>query len=224
MAEYEPSRNLKAAVEEFQKQAPRRDASALVASLDRGLALTRDLLYRRFHADVQILVGRDSMLMPVSERKTRRKAMDEIAVYQCVESAETASGRHYLAQDDTWYLSWLLRFQAAEHAEASKRAARYRPLPFDQRRLEFSNILATALPESRQSPLVLLRLFPLAIAVVTSVAFEDHEAAQEARTAQLKHLLAIGDCPLCQGAILENGESCDECGNPVWKFAWLTAD
>ena len=46
----------------------------------------------------------------------------------------------------------------------------------------------------------------------------------KARTwAELSHLPVIGDCRACRGKVLDNGEQCSVCGNPLWKPEWLMA-
>ena len=37
-------------------------------------------------------------------------------------------------------------------------------------------------------------------------------------------LSIIRDCAECHGSVLENGEQCRNCGNPLWKYDWLTAE
>ena len=57
-----------------------------------------------------------------------------------------------------------------------------------------------------------------------AIAFGDHVTAQDARRQQKLLLSSIGDCNECHGRLMENGEKCVQCGNPFWKYAWLTAD
>ena len=106
----------------------------------------------------------------------------------------------------------------AERIEAYRSAGR------DQRRLAFTDVLANVLHESRKVPLVLFRLLPLSVEIATSLAFGDAQAASDARDRQLTTLPAIRDCSRCRGEVLDNGEQCPQCGNPLWKFDWLTAD
>ena len=51
-----------------------------------------------------------------------------------------------------------------------------------------------------------------------------HERALEARKRQQSILPGIGDCGACRGNVLDNGERCAQCGNPIWKYDWLTAE
>jgi rRNA maturation endonuclease Nob1 len=46
----------------------------------------------------------------------------------------------------------------------------------------------------------------------------------EARKKQIDLLPHISDCHACRGNPLENGERCQQCGNPMWKFDWLVAE
>jgi len=214
------------ATEAFNRSENRPDGAAVLDSLANGLSLLRDLLYVRLHEDVERIVGNDSMLMPVSERKTEKLTKLEIDLYQIAESAEAAGRRRYLRSGADWYRRWLLAArlpEAAENRKAEERIARYIAQSPDERRLAFSNILCGVLPESRRAPLVLFRLIPLAVEIVTSVAFGDHAGTSEARQEQVLLLPAIGDCPQCRGAVLENGTECQACGNPLWKFEWLHA-
>jgi hypothetical protein len=85
----------------------------------------------------------------------------------------------------------------------------------------FSSALERALPEARKAPLVIYRLYPRAVRIATAIAFGDALRAQEIRSEQISFLPIIADCHHCHGAPLENGESCVDCGNPLWKIKWL---
>jgi hypothetical protein len=211
---------------EFNRLALREDGLRLATSLADGLATVRDVLYHRLHEDVERLVGRDTMLIPVSEVKTRHGTKLEIEVYQIAESAIAARELGYLGSTDTWYWQWLSRFrQTSDSADegAARPITSYLPKSEHQRRLEFTDVLTRVLPESRRAPLVLFRLLPYSIQIVTALAFSDSTAAAKARANQLYHLPAIGDCRSCRGKVLDNGEQCSACGNPLWKSEWLTA-
>ena len=78
-------------------------------------------------------------------------------------------------------------------------------------------------PESRKTPLVLFRLFPLTVRIVTCASFGDRNRATKIRNQQVSLLSAIIDCSQCRGIVLANGEQCPRGGNPVWNFRWLTA-
>ena len=73
------------------------------------------------------------------------------------------------------------------------------------------------------TPLVLFQLLPLAVRIVTALAFGDHACARDARNSQVAHLPSIRYCRQCRGEVLENGEQCEQCGNPLWEYKWLTA-
>jgi len=211
-------------IEEFQRRENRQDGERVVASLDSGLEILRDLLYGRLHYDVEQNVGTDSMLMPVSEAKTLQATKIQIDIYQVVESAATAQQRTYVHSPD-WYLDWLSRLRLRELAGADKtqgEMATYRGMNPDSRRLAFTDVLMRVLPESRKAPMVLYQLLPLAIQIITAVAFGDHPTAAELRQQQKEILPAIADCPACHGAVLNNGDFCDTCSNPVWTYRWLT--
>ncbi len=211
---------------EFNQLAHRDDGVRLATSLADGLATVRDVLYHRLHEDVERLVGQDTMLMPISEVKTQLGTKLEIELYQVAESAIAARELGYLRDADAWYWQWLSRYrQGPDGADEgpARRIRSYLPQAEHQRRLEFTDVLTRVLPESRRAPLVLFRLVPYSIQIVTSLAFADSTAAAKARMGQLLHLPAIGDCRSCRGKVLDNGEQCSVCGNPLWKLEWLMA-
>jgi hypothetical protein len=124
------------------------------------------------------------------------------------------------------FVEWLLylRIGSAGWKEAvQKRFVRYLAIDRDARGLFFSDLLVADLPEAGRAPLVLLRLFPLTVELITANAFDDVRGAAEIRRQQLELLPPITDCHDCSGRPLANGECCEECGNPVWKFPWLLA-
>jgi len=214
-------------VKAFNDHEHRQDGDRVAGSLTDGLTLLRRLFYTRVHDDVEIEIGRDSMLIPISEQKTEESAKREIELYQIAETAETAGRHGYVGTNDDWFLNWLVRFrlpEAAAEAGLAERIEAYRSADRDQRRLAFTDVLANVLHESRKAPLVLFRLLPLSVEIATSLAFGDAQAASDARDRQLSVLPAIRDCGRCRGEVLENGEQCPQCGNPLWKFDWLTAD
>jgi hypothetical protein len=212
------------AVEEFNQHQHRGDGSRVAGSLAGGLTLLRDLLYVRLHDDVERRVGMDSMLSPVSLEKTARTTKAEIDLFQTAVSVLTVQQQKYL--DDDWYLDWLTRFRLGRLAgdpRAAKRLSLYMAATSDRRRLLFTNVMSSVLAESRRAPLVLFRLFPLAVQVATGLAFDDHVLCDAVREQQVHLLPAIRDCHHCRGKLLDNGEECRLCGNPLWKFEWLTA-
>jgi hypothetical protein len=202
----------------------RSDGAALVNSLGDGLSILRNLLFARVHEDVQAKFGLDSMLLPVSPIKSEQIAKLEIELFALAESAAHVRARRYVS-DPTWFLSWLTALRLGEHRDDPKcrrRIDRYLSEDADRRRLTFSNYLERNYAEARRAPLILYRLFPLSVAVSTSLAFRDPFVANELRNQQMFWLPAIQDCHECHGAPLENGETCHVCGNPVWTYRWLT--
>ncbi|MGA2065798.1 MAG: hypothetical protein ABSG86_12550 [Thermoguttaceae bacterium] len=216
-----------AAAEEFDHHEHRSDGEPLVANLGSGLTVLRDGLYTRIHEDVIRRVGLDSSLSPLSEEKSERMTKLEIELYQIVVSSLAVARRGYVDSDDGWYAEWLSRLRLGPvHSEGrvAKRMAHYSQQTPDQRRLAFSNILTAALPESRRAPLVLFRLLPSCVKIVTALAFGKPQDAGDWRKQQIEHLPAIRDCGQCRGRLLDNGVQCRACGNPLWKFEWLTAE
>jgi len=212
--------------EEFGRRAGRTDGLRVASGLAAGLTLLRKLLYSRLHEDVERIVGRDSMLMPVSEKKAEVSTKIEIEMYQIAESAAAARESRYLPAVDDWYRDWLVRLRLGPspvEPRVQERVVDYLAKTPDQRRLAFSTVLARTLAESRRAPLVLFHLFPLSVQIATALAFGDTQAASKARGQQVILLPAIGDCRQCRGKVLDNGEQCPGCGNPLWKSEWLTA-
>jgi hypothetical protein len=213
------------AAEEFDGHEGRSDGARIVASLADGSTLLRNLLYSRVHQDVERVLGKDSMVMPISEMKTEKQAKTEIELYQIAVSAGFVRDRAYAGMEDEWYLRWFTRLRLGEpHADekVSRRLADYVSKTEDERRLAFTNVLARVLPESRRAPLVLFRLLPLAVKIATALAFDDRQTAAETRRQQAAELPAVTDCRTCHGELLDNGKQCQECGSPLWKYEWLT--
>ena len=220
----EEANRRKELVDEFERHENRKDGQRVVTSLDSGLSVLRDLFYGRLHFDVEEIVGTDSMLIPLSEAKTQRATKVQLEIYQIVESTSAVQERHY-ASSIEWYLDWMTRFRLAEMAakeKVLKEIATYRGMKPDGRRLAFTDVLMRVLPESRKAPLVLFQLVPLAIQIATAVAFGDAPTAAELRQRQKSVLPAIADCHACHGTVLDNGEICDACSNPMWAYKWLT--
>ena len=212
-------------VAEFERHENRKDGQRLVSSLDTGLSVLRDLCYGRTHFDVEQLVGTDSMLMPLSEPKTQHATRMQIELFQVVESTAAARERRYVSSEE-WYLNWLARFRlgdAADKDKTVKEIATYRGMKPDGRRLAFMDVLMKVLPESHTAPLVLFQLLPVAVHIATAIAFGDANTAAKLRKRQETILPAIADCHACHGRVLNNGEICDVCSNPLWAYKWLTA-
>jgi hypothetical protein len=217
---------LEQAAEQFNKSAHRTDGAEVATCLSYGLTILRESLYVRVSEDVEKNVGKDSMLAPVSQSEAERHAIEEIELYQAAESALFAKNARYLNRTDDWYLPWLVRLRLADHGwreEFAERSEAYLPKGEDARRLAFMDALAHVLPESREAPLVLFRLVPLSVQIATARAFGDRTAAARLRREQTTVLPAIVDCRQCRAQVLECVEQCRACGNPLWKYEWLTA-
>jgi hypothetical protein len=219
------SRRQSQSVEEFNQRERRSDGLRVASSLAAGLSVLRDSLFVRMHEDVERVIGRDSMLIPVSELKAQKLTKREIDLYQVVESAAAAKEFGYVGSLD-WYAGWLCRLRQAD-AQADPttctRLGEYLGEPAEKRRARFESALSKVLPESTRAPLVVFLLYPLCVQIVTAQAFADHARAARLRQSQVAVLPAIIDCRSCHGKVLENGEQCAGCGNPLWKFSWLTA-
>ena len=214
-----------AAAEDFDQHEHRGDGLQIIERICGGLTRVRDSFFDRVHSDVELRVGRDSLIMPVSEEKTERTTKLEIEVYQVVVSAAAAETHGYVT-DGGWYRDWLTRLRLG-NIEPDGRAARrliyYAGKSTTDQRMAFSNILAAALPEASRAPMILLKLLPLAVQVATAQAFGKSADALQWRHEQTEILPAIADCHHCHGMPLENGEQCEMCGNPLWTFEWLTS-
>lgn len=219
------SRRQSQSVEEFNQHERRSDGLRVASSLAAGLSVLRDSLFVRMHEDVERVIGRDSMLIPVSELKAQKLTKREIEIYQVVESAAAAREFGYAASLD-WYSGWLCRLRQADtqtDPTACTRLPEYLGEPAEKRRARFESVLSKVLPESTRAPLVVFLLYPLCVQIVTAQAFADHARAARLRQSQVAILPVILDCRSCHGKVLENGEQCAGCGNPLWKFSWLTA-
>jgi hypothetical protein len=212
-------------IEDFNRRGNRQDGEQVAASLDAGLSVVRDLMYERMHADVERVVGKDSMLIPLSELETQQQAETAIELFQIAESACIVRDADYAGAGDEWYANWLAQMRLRQRAgepDNARQLAAYLAMHDNDRRLAFSDVLFKVLPESRQAPLVLFRLAPLATRIATADAFGDRKRATEIRKTQKTLLPGISDCRECHGDILDSGEICDVCGNPLWNFEWLT--
>ncbi len=213
------------AAEEFDVNEQRSDGLQVVESLCGGLTLIRDALYARNHVDVESRMGVDSMIYPLSEEKSERTTKREIEIYQVVVAAGAAHAKDYVA-DESWFRDWLARLRLGDFDSNNRvvlRMSYYVSKSARDQRLAFGNILATVLPEASRAPLILMRLFPEAVQIATALAFGKTADAQELRREQIDILPSIVDCYRCHGKLLENGEQCPMCGNPLWTYDWLTA-
>jgi len=221
----EYSRRQDEAINEFNRHEGCDDGLRVATSLASGLGVLRDSLYMRMHEDVERIIGRDSMLIPVSELKAQKLTKIETELYQIVESGRAVVEHGYVTEFP-WYVQWLCRLRLAgveSNPVCCNRLEEYLADDAAKRRARFERVLAKVLPESTRAPLVVFSLYPLCVQIVTAQAFSDHTCAARLRQSQAGILQSILDCRSCHGKILENGEQCASCGNPLWKFSWLTA-
>lgn len=215
------------AVREFDEHEHRHDGAHVVASLSDGLNLLCSTLYSRLHEDVEQMIGKDSLIIPVSETKARRLTQTQIDLYQVAESALLVRKLGCVSTANDWYTQWLARLRLGDlltvDAKDAAQLSAYQSQHSHQRRLAFSDVLARVFPEARHAPLVLFRLFPHAVGIATANAFGAQDAADEMRDQQATELPAIRACQECHGDILKNGQQCSRCGNPLWKSDWLVA-
>lgn len=226
MSTQERSQRRSDATDAFDSHENRTDGARIVNLLADGLSMLRDLLFTRIHGDVEQMFGLDSMLMPVSLLKSEATAKTEIEIYQLVESMSVAAANDYVADAD-WFASWLGRLRLGDailSPPVVQRIGVYRGRSADERRRIFSSQLQRVHPEAGRAPLVMFRLLPLAVSIVTALAFGDHPRAEETRKRQLMWLPSIADCHNCHGRLMDVAEECPQCGNPIWKYNWLTAD
>ena len=227
MVEEATSSDRAEAAAEFDRQEHRDDGARVAASLADGLRVLCDAFLTRVFADVESKFGVDSMLMPTSLLASEEKTHEQIEIYEIAESAVLVGERHYIQSDGDWYLHWLARLllgQAANDPAVTQRLGQYLAQSSDERRRAFSQIVERTLPETMRAPSIVYRLLPPAVAIVTAIALGDHPRAVELRKEQVGLLPSITDCHDCHGRLLEIGESCPLCGNPFWKFNWLTSE
>ena len=200
----------------------------VVESLTGGMTHLRNLLMVRAHDDIEREYGADSMTASSLARMQvkARYAKVEIEAYACIVVDDEVASSDYVTASSEWFLPWLfrLRLGAGYESVLEKRTDYYESRNNEERRLKFVSALQRAMPESGRAPLVLFRLFPRALRILPAVAFSDPLRAQKLRGEQASLLPAIGDCSACHGRVLDNDESCVNCGNPLWKMQWLLSD
>lgn len=212
------------AATQLSDKVPHLAAEHVTDSLVFGLNTLRSSLFDRIHADVEQHVGSDSMLLPVSIEAATDSAKKEIEAFQVAVSVLAAKEQQYLDVEWSWYAGWLGRLRlcdAMQHDRWRRRIRDYLRMDSDPRRLEFSRRLERVFPEATLAPLILYRLFPLAIQIVSAIAYGDNLIAAELRNRQTFWLPGIADCHECHGLPLENGDECHVCGNPLWTYSWL---
>lgn len=212
------------AAREFNDALGRTDGEQVLGSLGSGLDVLRDLLYTRVHEDVEQAFGADSMLIPLSEDRTARVTKLEIEIYQAVSSHAAAIEFGYLPQGDRRLLKSIAQLRIGDEVDnpnVAQRIESYLAQKPQDRRLAFMDALARAVPEARQAPLVLFRLYPRALSIVVATAFNDSSRAHRIRYEQEEILPQISGCEACHGQPLANGSQCERCGNPLWNYARL---
>ena len=192
-----------------------------------GLTTLRDLLLTRLHSDVAVEFGIDSAVAPATVGAAVRElgqAAEEIEAYSLVLVIDEVARSGYASREMDWFRNWLLRLRGDEMKSATlERLHTYEKHSDGERRRMFASFLEQAIPEATRAPLIIYRLFPRAVRIVTALAFGDTLRAREIRGEQISFLPVIGDCHHCHGLPLENGETCVACGNPLWKIKWLSA-
>ena len=195
----------------------------VVESLSMGLNTIRDLMYQRIHHDVERHFGADSMCVPLSSDQSEYNAKAEIDIWQIVEAAEFVSEVSPIS-DLNWACGWLgqLRLGGSfNNGPITTRFKEFLSLDNGERRQHFAGCLEKVLPEARRCPLIIYQLIPHAVHIAVSVAFGETEKAGKERDRQVFLLPGIADCRSCHGNVLDNGEVCADCGNPLWGYKWL---
>jgi hypothetical protein len=215
-------------VAELEKCCPSLPSSQVIGSLNVGLTHLRNILMVRAHDDVQRQFGMDSMIIPATPSKLEmqaRRVKVEIEAYSSIVVDDEVTQGEYVERPREWFLDWIFKLRLGEGCQSifDKRVEYYRSKSVEDRRLKFVSMLNRVLPESYKTPLILYRLFPTAVRIVTAVAYQDPLRAQELRAEQCRLLPPISDCHECHGRVLDNEEICRCCSNPLWKFSWLNA-
>jgi hypothetical protein len=213
------------AAELLRQVAGSQNSEQIVESLSVGLNTIRDLLFQRIHNDVELHFGMDSMKIPLSLDQSEYNAKAEIDIWQIVEACRFAVQSGYVP-DVAWMQNWLgeLRLGGSfTNGPVQQRIAEYLERDESEQRRHFAIALEKVYPEAYKSPLVLHQLMPHAVRIVVSVAFGATEEATRQRDHQTFLLPGIRDCQACRGEVLDNGETCVDCGNPIWNYKWLLA-
>jgi hypothetical protein len=211
----------------FDRHLQRADGQRVAGILIDGYNTLRELFLARVSIDPEREIGMDSMLSPVSMLKAEARAKIEIDIFMVAEACDAARERRLVAEIEGWFQPWLMRLRLGEFGEndaVGQRLEHYRGCAADDRRKAFVMVLERTMPSARQAPLVVYRLLPIAVSIATAMAFGDLASAAEGRKRQIALLPGIADCHACRGGLLETGEKCHNCGNPMWKYEWLTAD
>lgn len=213
---------------ELRQRCPEIVAEHFVGCLSSSLTQLRTALIERARDDVEQEFGKDSMMLSSLHEKEQqtRCATTEIEAYCCILINEEANENRYLANEDNWFLDWLLRLRFGDHSDEirERRVGHYQSATVQERRMKFASLLHRCLPESSRAPLVLLRLFPRSVRIAAAIAFGDFQHAQALRDEQVQLLPTIADCHECHGRLMDCDDSCRCCGNPVWTITWLQSD
>ena len=197
----------------------------IVESLSVGMNTVRDLIFQRIHHDVERHFGMDSMRIPLSLDQSEYNAKAEIDIWQIVEAGDFAVKAGFVS-DPAWMRSWLgeLRLGGSfTNGPVQQRTTEYLERDENAQHMHFASTLEKVYPEACKSPLVLFQLMPHAVRIVVAVAFGATEEATRQRDHQAFLLPGVRDCQSCQGVVLDNGETCVDCDNPVWNYKWLLA-
>ncbi len=213
------------AAQEWNERNGGADGARIANSLAKGLSTLRDLLCLRLREDVEQKFGLDSTNLPLSALEAEQQLEREIDLYQAAVAGLHACDRGYVSADPAWCATWIARLRRPNFQQepgGEERLSQYLGMSRQEQRLYFADLLLKVTPQAKRAPLVLFRLFPAAIRVVTSKAFGDDQGAADVRTQQRAILPAIDDCAQCHAAVLDNGEVCPTCSNPLWNYDYLT--
>ncbi len=212
------------AADAFNALGRRSDGQRVAAALLDGFAVLGRLCFDRVRWDVDLNLGADSFY--IADRQAELAARREIVEFEVAETAACVRQQKYLATPGEWFIDWLARLCLTEYGhreESDRRLAEYARMDERNRQRHFVLALERRLPSARRSPLVLFRLFPLSVRIVAATAFADEAWARQLRDEQVTILPRIGQCADCHGTLLSQG-LCNQCGNPLWNYAWLTSD
>jgi len=204
------------------------NSSAIVGSLWTGLNTLRKLFLARLHQEIESHFGVDSVWAPLrllEAKREFRRAAEEIEIYTLIVVVAETEHSGYTNGEIDWFRDWLLRLRWGDEIKRAtlERMQSYEKHSDGERRRMFASFLEQAIAEATKAPLIIYRLYPRAVRIATALAFEDTMRAREVRSEQMSYLPVIGDCHQCHGRLLENGEICPDCGNPLWKTDWLCA-
>jgi len=193
-----------------------------------GLKTLRALLLSRLDTEIGYTLSIDDSLPPqISDDLAREvlNALEQIDVYSLIVVTDEVTQSGYTGCDLNRLMDWVLRLRSGDDSKARtvQLVQDYSPLSITERRRRFSSSLEQAMPKARRAPLIIYRLFPRAVRIVTATAFGDTSRAWKIRAEQISFLPVITDCERCHGLVLENGTVCEHCGNPIWKVNWLNA-